>query len=86
MKFVSKCPDQLEDNNIIIDQRINCFQNTKYLAQIASPKDGGGKYLIYNDKLCFEGKKRYPLLQSIRDLDIERLSEQEFCQKWITIP
>lgn len=86
VKFLNKCPDKLEDINLILDQRINCFQNIKYLSQIASPKDGGGKYLIYNDKLCTGNKNHYPLLQSINDLNIEKLSEQEFCQKWITSP
>lgn len=85
--FLTECPKEVKPEiNYIIDYRINCPDILGNAVQIASPKDGGGKYYIYNDKLCSGNRKRYPRVEKISDLNIEQMPKEELCDKWITNP
>lgn len=77
-----------EKTTLISDTKINCPDiKSEDKKIIASPKDGGGKYIIYNDKLCEnEASKRYPEILKLNDLKIELLDKKEFCSKWIINP
>ncbi len=86
VKIINDCPGDLLTNNktLIIDTSLKCSKDLKGSA-IASPKDGRAQYIITNDKLChLLVNRHYPLIKNLSELDIEHLSDQEFCQKYIT--
>lgn len=57
--------------------------NDKYL-KITRLKDGGEEFRIYNDLECTNyNLKPYPNNFTLKDLDIERLSGQDFCETYI---
>lgn len=87
VEFMTDCPKNKlpTDSTLIVDYRINC-QAGNSQSLIASPKDSGGKYYIYHDQLCGGGKTRYPKVNNFNDLDIETMTKEEFCNKWITNP
>lgn len=70
--------------NLIINTAIPCSEGLKGSA-ISSLRDGRAIYVIINDKLCQDFvSRRYPLIKNISELNIEGLSREDFCQKYIT--
>lgn len=57
--------------------------NDEYL-KITRLKDGGEEFRIYNDSECLGyNLKPYPSNFTLKDLDIERLSAQVFCETYV---
>ncbi len=80
--------DPSSTNDLIIYD-FNCGALKKDYKHVAIPRlsDGGQSYEIFNDKIC--GKvnlKRYPQNIKIDDFAIENLSQQKFCETFITSP
>lgn len=84
--FSNICPDRVENNKIIVtDQRYNCQEKENGDAGIVQLSDAGLIYLIKNDKLCTDYELiNYYFPQSVDILEIENLSNKEFCINWIT--
>lgn len=56
----------------------------KPMITIASLSDGGSLYNIFNDRLCQPyALSAYPSGFSMNDFDVEHLSEQQFCAKFV---
>lgn len=76
-----------EDSLLIFESGTKCkplLGYKKYLT-IAQLSDAGGIYSIVNDKTCGKYKlDRFPNQITFFDLKVENLSEQQFCQKFIT--
>jgi 4-amino-4-deoxy-L-arabinose transferase-like glycosyltransferase len=79
------CSDRpaIPQKNLIIDS-IMCNRKQDGALSIVQLSDSGARYYIYNDRLC----SKYKLPQFITglklaDLNIESMSEQQFCQKFI---
>lgn len=52
---------------------------------IANPTDSGELYRIYNDAICTDASLSHFLhITSLKQFGVERLSDQDFCQTWIT--
>ena len=67
----------------IIDQSLNCPQHKG--VYISNIRDGGDEYLILNDKVCNSYvNKSYPLIKEYRYLNIEKLTNNELCNNFIT--
>ncbi len=91
-KFVDNC-DKISKDDIknkvlvFVEQGLSCQLDQDNSPKIANPRDGGGIYNIVNEKLCIPyPKERFPNPRIISDFNIERLSDQEFCELWITNP
>jgi len=84
--FSDICPNEIDNSKIVItDQRYNCQEKESGDAGIVQLSDAGLTYLIKNDALCQEFELRgYYFPQSMRELKIEKLSKEKFCQSWIT--
>lgn len=84
MKILNHCP-ALPDTSktVILDVRIDCpLLKGKHI--IPSIFDAGGKYTIINDKLCDKYvNKPYPLIKDLKYLDLETISDKDFCQNFI---
>ena len=90
LKFVG-CDNTIDPTQTrgLIIYDFNCGALKKDYKHIAIPRlsDGGQSYEIFNDKIC--GKfnlKRYPQNIKIDDFAIENLSQQKFCETFITNP
>lgn len=83
VNITDKCLLPGENNSIvIIDKSMDCPGSSNIF--ISSVRDAGDKYQILDDKLCSGLITRsYPLLKNISDLDIEKLSKEDFCSKYI---
>lgn len=77
-----------EDNNfvIVISTGPNCPSKDQQHLTLARLSDGGGIYMIYNDIICSQYKlNRYPSNFRLQTLEVEKLNEKQFCEKFITI-
>lgn len=88
IKFTSDCfINKIKDSQTVwvVDPLLNCqFDKSKAL-RITRFKDVYENYLILDDKLC----SKFPLgsyvsPQAFLNFDVEKQSEQKFCQSWIT--
>ena len=80
--------DPTVSNGLIIYD-FNCGALKKDYKHIAIPRlsDGGQSYEIFNDKICNGlSLKHYPYGLKIDDFAIENLSQQKFCETFITNP
>jgi uncharacterized membrane protein len=86
----------LNEHSVIISESINvpCLEEGKnkpsfqpVITQIASPYDNNSIFKIYNDPLCSKYQiNNFPTVANRSQLDVEKLSDQEFCQHFITRP
>lgn len=68
----------------IFETKLNCPKIGDDYVIIQNQKDAGAQYLIYNDKVCTNAKlDTYRRDHKISDLSIERMTDQEFCNRWI---
>ena len=88
--FTSKCPENTDFTagfTIIIPRDSNRnlkFPNSSKLT-IPQLSDGGTLFNIYGDQICGEYRlKTYPSNFLISDFKIEKLSDETFCEKFIT--
>jgi len=78
------CPEQLDNGTTLIyEATFKCDQLKQN--EIASIKDGRILYYMVNETFCNSlVNQKYPLIKNINDLNIESLSKEQFCQKFIT--
>ena len=81
--FNSKCPGESDANvTYFIEQSANCGEEKGN--SISSIKDSGRVFTLVNDRFCGSlVEKRYPLVKSYSDLDIEKMEKSKLCQKFI---
>lgn len=89
--FIDNCQeisqDDIKYNVIFIEQTVECLLDQKNTYKIANSRDGGGMYNIINETLCTKySSQKYPYPRTIKDFQVETLSEEKFCQLWITNP
>lgn len=83
--FSKRCPIKNDTNSIIIvESKLDCGDiDSKYIV-IQSQKDAGVKYKIYNDSLCnYNDLTVYRREHLISDYDIEKMTDKQFCNRWI---
>jgi hypothetical protein len=92
-KFINDCTQiskqDLRESIVILDQtyQTNCGLDQKSTSIIANPQDAGGIFNIQNDTLCSKySKRRFPAPRNIFDFKLENLSNEAFCNLWITDP
>lgn len=70
---------------VIYDSECGSLSVTDEFLKIRRLKDGGEEFRIYNDPECLSyNLKPYPGNFSLKDLEIERLSTQAFCETYVT--
>ena len=84
LRFEDSCPEKIQNDTLyIVDLSYKCkgFEKTAVIADI---NDAGEKYYLANDPLCQEFEhSRYPLIRSFSFLNLETLSNKEFCTNYI---
>jgi hypothetical protein len=71
---------------VISETGFDCLPNKKYI-QIANPRDNGVMYKIFSDQMCENyNKNKYPHPQNLSDFSVEKMTDQQFCEQWITDP
>ena len=89
--FTNDCGQNLTNEykngtTIFIEQGSNCSLDSPSV-KIANPKDAGGLYNIHNETLCSNfPKNKYPYPRNLEDFQIEKMTKEDFCIKWITNP
>ncbi|MCL5432608.1 MAG: glycosyltransferase family 39 protein [Patescibacteria group bacterium] len=85
---ISDCPENIDSDTVIIAEPdakctiLNKFDRPLSISRLA---DGGTIYRIYNDTICAKYKlDRYPSSISLNDLALEKLSEKQFCETFIS--
>lgn len=82
------CPFDLPKDSTVItvrDEGCKSIDRKAKKLTIAQLSDGGEIYKIYNDSVCSNYKlNRYPQNIQLKNLDVEKLSRSEFCNKFIT--
>lgn len=75
-----------EDETIILESGLPCLKIPKTdSVAITRLSDAGSIFTIYNDHLCSQyNLNSYPQHITFSDLALEKLSEQRFCQQFIT--
>ncbi|MCL5438765.1 MAG: glycosyltransferase family 39 protein [Patescibacteria group bacterium] len=85
---ISDCRENIDKNSIIIaepDSKCATLSKFNHPLSISRLADGGTIYKIYNDDICSKYKlERYPSSISLNDLQIEKLSEKQFCETFIS--
>jgi len=81
--FVAECP-KTPTGTIVTKIGITCENLPKKYLVIQNQKDAGTMFKIYSDKLC----SRYELKpfrenSKVSDYNIEKMNNQEFCERWI---
>lgn len=79
----SECPKTF-NGTVIIDTRVDCKYQNGERKVIQWQRDSGSQYDIYNDQVCNSvDLTSYRRIHKVSDYDIERLSTEEFCNRWI---
>jgi hypothetical protein len=87
VEYIRGCPQEpLPDTVVWIhEDPLQCAPQASESAHISSPADAGTQVTIRNEKICTKfDLGRYPVIGSVSDFDLFRLSDAEFCKKWIT--
>lgn len=85
--FTTECSagNDLDSNHIRIYNVIKNCDFPGFWITIPQLADGGEVYRIYGDNVCRNYElPRYPSSLSIEDLEVEKLTEINFCRKYIT--
>jgi hypothetical protein len=82
--ITNSCPEELDkDTTLIFEATFKCGQLKQN--EIASIKDGRILYYLVNETFCNPlVNQKYPLIKDVKDLNIESLTKEQFCQKFIT--
>lgn len=77
--------DSNTDANINAEDKTNTKVQKPRIISISAVLDSGTKHEIYNDKVC-EGisLSSFMHLRSINELNLSKISNQEFCSYWLT--
>jgi len=85
---ITPCPQNFSQKSIYIsvpDSKCKKIENNLEYTTIPLLSDGGTIYKIFNDLVCTKYKlKRYPENLVLSDFDIDNLSEEGFCTRYIT--
>lgn len=85
VKIINTCVQLDKDGIYIIDARLNCNDFGLNYKVFQNQSDAGVTFKIYNDTLCSNKYtlENYRRNHYILDYNIEALSEQSFCNRWI---
>lgn len=86
---MKNCPEKpISPQTVIItvpDIKCETIDKETKHNNIAQLSDGGTIYSVFNDNLCTKyNLSRYPIGITLRDFDVENLSEERFCTQFIT--
>ncbi len=88
--FSDSCPTTADirsgDTSYILSDTSPCkeFFIKKPMLAIPTLADGGSLYMIFNDRVCGQyALSNYPSGFTIGDFDVEKLSEKQFCERFI---
>lgn len=84
--ITDSCPEKFDTNSTLylVDPSAKCSipQTTALITNI---DDAGAKYRLVSDPLCQQfTHNRYPLIKQHRLLDVESLSNKDFCENYIS--
>ncbi len=80
-----KSASGIPNDSLVIFDDVKCVSKSRNEAIIAQLNDGGRLYTINNDNICSSYRlSRYPYGITFSDLNIEKLSAKDFCEKFIT--
>lgn len=87
IRFIDKCSQDVATGSatLIYEAKMECDKEVQPTTRILSPADAGSLFIIKNDRLCnSDGLSRYPRVNRISELDVYKLSEDNFCRDWIS--
>lgn len=85
LEFKNNCPKVFsKDTLYIVDSTVDCnLENSPVV--IPNINDAGAKYKLSSDPLCSNHEhRRYPLIKDFGTLNLDGLSNTEFCDNYIT--
>jgi 4-amino-4-deoxy-L-arabinose transferase-like glycosyltransferase len=85
VKFMN-CPLGGIDNTETVIDGNKCMKSVSYTNKLSIPllADGGTVFDIYNDMVCSKyNLRRYPQNITLSQLNVEEISEKEFCETYI---
>lgn len=87
--FLEKCPEMVDFANgevLIVDVKIDCGQKEEGNHGFLDLKDAGTVMIIENDLVCKDipDLLRYSRVWSLKDLEIEKQSTEQFCKIWVS--
>lgn len=87
--FLEKCPKKVDFANgevLIVDANVDCGEKETGNHGFVDLKDAGTVMVIENDILCQNTPdlQRYSRVWSLKDLEIEHQSVEQFCKKWVS--
>lgn len=80
------CQETVDDKVVIVQNGVDCrIESRKSVLQ--NPKDAFYTYEIYNDELCKNiNKDKWRRFNLSSDYDIEKLTDDDFCKRWVFEP
>lgn len=86
IRLIQSC-DLPEADVYVVDSRLDCNFHFDNKVVIQHQKDAGYRYRIFGNDLCdVNTLDRYKRTHAIADYQIEKLSNAEFCNRWIFRP
>lgn len=83
-ELTKECPKSFFNKTIVLDSRINCSVDNNEFITIQNQNDSGVVFKIFNDKLCNNVRlENYRRNHKISDYNIEKMTNTEFCNRWI---
>lgn len=87
IEYTSSCPTQFsKDTRYMVSRKIdNCLGDFEYNLSITDQRDAGDVYKIYNSNTCLGvSNERWKRFHSINEYKLDELTNDEFCNKWIS--
>lgn len=91
--ITTECPDDLSDNLLVVHpnkwqscglaEQYNAMGETPQLTVLPSPLDNGSYYYIWHNVVCGDKGRQFIHLKSLSELNIEKLTDTQFCETWI---
>jgi hypothetical protein len=82
--FTVNCPEYNKNTLLIAESTSDCSNFGDDFEVIQSQKDAGVRFRIYNDNLCpKDSLTNYRREHLISDYNIEKMSDYNFCNRWI---
>lgn len=87
IRFIDKCSQDVATGSatLIYEAKMECEKEIQPTTRILSPADAGSLFIIKNDKLCMPyNLSRYPRVNIVYELDVNKLTSESFCKTWIS--
>lgn len=87
--FLEKCPEMVNITSgevLIVDVNVDCGEKETGNHGFVDLKDAGTVMIIENDILCqnVPDLQRYSRVRSLKDLEVEKQSVEQFCKNWVS--